>query len=42
MMGVAVFDNIILGSWITKKSDEILSKVDRETISTEHSIDEKF
>jgi len=34
-MGAVVFDSIILDSWLTKKSDEILSKVDRETISTE-------
>lgn len=34
-MGAYVFDNQIFDSWLTKKSDEILSKVDRETISNE-------
>ena len=28
-MGAVVFDNEIFDSWLTKKSDEILSKVDR-------------
>ena len=30
-----MFDNQIFDSWLTKKSEEILSKVDRETISNE-------
>lgn len=34
-MGVYVFNNQIFDSWLTKKSDEIMSKVDRETISNE-------
>ena len=33
-----MFDNIVFDSWLTKKSDEILSKVDRERISTEEMI----
>lgn len=37
-MGVFVFDNEIFDSWLTKKSDEILSKVDREAISTEEML----
>lgn len=34
-MGAVVFDNLVFDSWLTKKSDEILSKVDKEKISTE-------
>ena len=34
-MGAIVFDNSVFDSWLTKKSDEILSKVDREKISNE-------
>ena len=34
----AVFNNQIFESWLDKKSDEILSKVDREKISTEEMI----
>ena len=37
-MGAIVFNNEIFDSWLTKKSDQILSKVDRETISTEEMI----
>ncbi len=33
-----VFNNQIFESWLDKKSDEILSKVDREKISTEEMI----
>jgi len=38
MMGAVVFDNEIFDSWLTKKSDEILSKVDREKITTEEML----
>jgi hypothetical protein len=37
-MGAVVFDDILFDSWLTKKSDEILSKVDREKISTEEML----
>lgn len=37
-MGAIVFDDIIFDSWLTKKTDEILSKVDREKISTEEML----
>lgn len=37
-MGAFVFNNEIFDSWLNKKSDEILSKVDRERISTEEMI----
>lgn len=37
-MGKKVFNNQIFESWLDKKSDEILSKVDREKISTEEMI----
>lgn len=37
-MRAYVFDNQLFDSWLDKKSDEILSKVDRETISTEEMI----
>ncbi|RPJ78380.1 MAG: hypothetical protein EHM20_04060, partial [Alphaproteobacteria bacterium] len=33
-----MFNNQIFESWLDKKSDEILSKVDREKISTEEMI----
>ncbi len=34
-MGVYVFDNQVFDSWLNKKSDEILSKVDQDKISTQ-------
>jgi DNA-binding ferritin-like protein len=34
-MGAIVFDNNVFDSWLTTKSQEILSKVDKERISTE-------
>lgn len=37
-MGALVFDNLVFDSWLTKKSDEILSKVDREKITTEEML----
>ena len=37
-MGAYVFNNEIFDSWLNKKSDEILSKVDREKISTKEMI----
>jgi amino acid permease len=37
-MEAIVFNNEIFDSWLNKKSDEILSKVDREKISTEEMI----
>lgn len=37
-MGAIVFDDILFDSWLTKKSDEILSKVDCEKISTEEML----
>ena len=37
-MGAIVFDNIVFDSWLTKKSDEILSKVDKEKITTEEML----
>lgn len=37
-MGTYVFNNEIFDSWLNKKSDDILSKVDREKISTEEMI----
>lgn len=37
-MGAIVFDNMVFDSWLTKKSDEILSKVDKEKISTEEML----
>ncbi len=37
-MGQRVFNNQIFESWLDKKSDEILLKVDRERISTEEMI----
>ncbi len=33
-----MFNNEIFDSWLDKKSDEILSKVDKETITTEEMI----
>ncbi len=33
-----VFNNQLFDSWLNKKSDDILSKVDRETITTEEMI----
>lgn len=37
-MGRAVFNNHIFENWLDKKADDILSKVDREKISTEEMI----
>jgi hypothetical protein len=37
-MGAIVFDDQVFDSWLTKKSDEILSKVDREKITTEEML----
>jgi hypothetical protein len=37
-MGAFVFNNEIFDSWLNKKSDEILSKVNREMITTEEMI----
>lgn len=37
-MGAIVFDNYVFDSWLNKKSDEILSKVDKTTISTEEML----
>ena len=37
-MGAYVFNNQLFDSWLNKKSDDILSKVDRETITTEEMI----
>lgn len=37
-MGALVFDNMVFDSWLTKKSEEILSKVDKEKISTEEML----
>ncbi len=37
-MGAIVFDNFVFDSWLNKKSDEILSKVDKSTISTEEML----
>ena len=38
LMGAYVFNNQLFDSWLNKKSDDILSKVDRETITTEEMI----
>jgi hypothetical protein len=37
-MGAYVFNNEIFDSWLNKKADEILSKVNREMITTEEMI----
>lgn len=37
-MGQVVFNNQIFENWLDKKSDEILSKVDRQKITTEEMI----
>ena len=37
-MGAYVFNNQPFDSWLNKKSDDILSKVDREMITTEEMI----
>lgn len=37
-MGAVVFDNLVFDSWLTKKSDEILFKVDKEKITTEEML----
>ena len=37
-MGAFVFNNEIFDSWLNKKADEILSKVNREMITTEEMI----
>lgn len=37
-MGAYVFDNQVFDSWLNKKSDEILSKVDQDKISTQEML----
>ena len=37
-MGAIVFDNYVFDSWLNIKSDEILYKVDKSTISTEEML----
>lgn len=37
-MGAYVFGNEVLDSWLHKKSEEILSKVDKERITTEEML----
>ncbi len=37
-MWAIVFDNQVFDSWLTAKSQEILSKVDRERITTEEML----
>lgn len=37
-LGEYVFDNRLFDKWLNSKSDEILSKVDQETISTQEMI----
>lgn len=37
-MGEYVFDNRLFDKWLNNKSDEILAKVDQETISTQEMI----
>lgn len=37
-MGALVFDNHVFDSWLNTKSQEILSKVDKEKISTEEML----
>lgn len=37
-MGAVVFDNTVFDAWLNNKSQEILSKVDREKITTEEMI----
>lgn len=37
-MGAYVFNNQIFDGWLNKKAEEILSKVNRETITTEEMI----
>jgi hypothetical protein len=37
-MGANVFDNHVFDSWLENKSQEILSKVDRERITTEEML----
>ncbi|MDD4973393.1 MAG: hypothetical protein PHY93_03535 [Bacteriovorax sp.] len=37
-MGAVVFNNEIFDSWLNKKAEQILGKVDREAISTEEMI----
>lgn len=37
-MGAIVFDNQVFDSWLTNKSQEILSKVDKERITTEEML----
>lgn len=37
-MGALVFDNQVFDSWLKAKSQEILSKVDKERISTEEML----
>lgn len=37
-MGAVVFDNMVFDAWLNNKSQEILSKVDKERISTEEML----
>lgn len=37
-MGALVFDNMVFDAWLSNKSQEILSKVDREKITTEEML----
>ncbi len=37
-MGALVFDNQVFDTWLNNKSQEILSKVDRERITTEEML----
>ena len=37
-MGALVFDNMVFDAWLNNKSQEILSKVDREKITTEEML----
>ena len=38
MGSLVVFDNIVFDAWLNNKSQEILSKVDRERITTEEML----
>ena len=38
MGALVVFDNIVFDAWLNNKSQEILSKVDRERITTEEML----
>ena len=37
-MGAIVFDNMVFDAWLGNKSQEILSKVDKERITTEEML----